>query len=81
MGSLHLCQNEFLHYSSEDIEDSIPIRRTPSIRAQAARIVKQLLLEWTPSRVFISTGDHDNPEMIDMLALPQCWETQNCCRA
>jgi len=33
-GSLHLCQNRFLHYSSEGIEDSIPIRRTPSIRAQ-----------------------------------------------
>lgn len=73
-GSLHLCQAKFLDYSFEGINERIPIRDRPSIRAQATRVVNQVLREWTPSRVFIGTGDPDKPEIIDTLALPKCWE-------
>lgn len=54
-GSLHVCQGKFLHYSSEGIEESVAIRARPSVRSQATRIVKQLLSEWTPSRIFVGT--------------------------
>ena len=75
-GSLHLCQGKFLDYASEGIDDRVPIRPKPSIRAQAARIVNQILLEWTPSKVFIGTGDPDAPRIINTLALPRCWEVR-----
>lgn len=75
-GSLHLCQRKFLDYSSEGIDERVPIKSKPSIRAQATRIVNQVLREWTPSKVFIGTGDPDKPEIIKTLALPKCWEVR-----
>lgn len=75
-GSLHLCKRKFLHYSSEGIDERGPISSKPSIRAQATRIVNQVLREWTPSKVFIATGDPDEPEIINTLALPKCWEVK-----
>jgi hypothetical protein len=75
-GNLHVCQGKFLHYSSEGVEDSVPIRARPSVRSQATAIVKQILREWTPSTIFIGTGDSDQPEIISTLALPKCWETR-----
>jgi hypothetical protein len=75
-GSLHLCQGKFLDYSSEGIDDRVRISDKPSIRAQATRIVNQVLNEWMPSKVFIGTGDPDKPEIIKTLALPKCWEVR-----
>lgn len=75
-GSLHLCQRKFLDYSSEGIDERVPISSKPSIRAQATRIVNQVLREWSPSKVFIGTGDPDKPEIIDTLTLPKCWEVR-----
>lgn len=75
-GSLHLCQGKFLGYASEGIDDRVPIRPKPSVRAQATRIVNQVLSEWTPSKVFIGTGDPDEPKIINTLALPKCWEVR-----
>jgi hypothetical protein len=75
-GSLHLCQGKFLDYSSEGVDDRVPIQPKPSIRAQASRIVNQILREWTPSKLFIGTGDPDEPEIINTLALPKCWEVR-----
>lgn len=60
-GSLHLCQRKFLHYMSDGIDDRVPVRYRPSVRAQASQIVKQLLREWVPARTFIGTGDPDQP--------------------
>lgn len=75
-GSLHLCQGKFLDYASEGIDDRVPIRPKPSIRSQASRIVNQVLREWTPSKVFIGTGDPDAPRILNTLALPRCWEVR-----
>ena len=75
-GSLHLWGGKFLDYSSEGVDERIPIRSKPSVRAQATRIVKQVLRDWTPSKVFIGTGDPDEPEIINTLALPKCWEVK-----
>lgn len=73
-GSLHLCQRKFLDYSSEGIDERVPVKARPSIRTQATRIVNQVLREWTPSRVFIGTGDSDAPKIINTLTLPACWD-------
>jgi hypothetical protein len=78
--SLHLCQRKFLDYSSEGVDERIPIKSKPSIRAQAIRIVRQVLRNWTPSNVFIATGDPDEPEIINTLALPKCWEVKSQAR-
>jgi hypothetical protein len=75
-GSLHLCQCKFLDYSSEGIDERVPVKARPSIRAQATRIVNQVLREWTPSKVFIGTGDPDAPDIISTLTLPKCWEVR-----
>jgi len=75
-GSLHLCQAKFLDYSSEGIDERVPISSKPSIRAQATRIFNQVLREWSPSKVFIGTGDPDKPEIINTLMLPKCWEVR-----
>jgi hypothetical protein len=74
VGSLHLCEGKFLHYHDEDIDERVAVRRSPSIRAQATRIVRKLLKDWSPARVFIGTGDPDTPELIDDLKLPAFWE-------
>ena len=75
-GGLHLCQGKFLHYCSEGVEDSVPIHARLSVRRQATRIVKQILREWTPNRIFIGTGAPNELEIISGLILPKCWEVK-----
>ena len=75
-GTLHLCQGKLLHYSSENIDERIPVRQRPSIRTQAAKIVHHILSEWSPARVLIGTGNPDRPEIISELELPSCWEAR-----
>ena len=41
-GSLHICQNQFLHYTCDHYEERIRLKRKPSIRTQATRLVKRL---------------------------------------
>jgi hypothetical protein len=75
VGSLHLCRGgRFLHYHSDGIDERVAVQPNPSIRAQATRIVRRLLKEWSPARVFIGTGDSDTPELIHELNLPAFWE-------
>ena len=73
-GSLHLCAKRFLHYSSEAIDEQIEIKNRPSVRAQATRVVEQLLKEWEPAHIFFGTGDEDAPTMLSSLDLPRVWE-------
>ena len=73
-GSLHLCQGKALHYQSEEINERLAVQPTPSIRAQAARIVKKIIKDWSPAKVLIGTGDPNSPELIKELNLPACWE-------
>jgi hypothetical protein len=73
-GSLHRCRGTFLHYHSDGIDDRVAVRRRPSVRTQAERLVGHILREWQPAKLFIGTGDHENPHMIDRLQLPECWD-------
>lgn len=72
--TLHLCRGKFLHYHSDGIDERIAIQPKPSIRAQATRIVRTLIKDWSPGKVFIGTGDPDTPQLIEDLNLPFCWE-------
>jgi hypothetical protein len=73
-GHLHLCQGRYLHYHIEGIDDRVPVQWKPSVRAQASSIVRTVLQEWKPAKVFIGTGNPDSPETISNLTLPNCWE-------
>ena len=73
-GSLHLCQGQRLHYTSEGVDDVVNIATTLSVRTQANNIVDHILADWGPAHVFFGTGDHDNPQLIKSLKLPKCWE-------
>ena len=75
-GSLHLCRGRFLHYHSEGIDERMAVQPRPSVRAQAARIVRTILKDWSPAKVFIGTGNPDKPEITGELNLPKCWEEQ-----
>jgi hypothetical protein len=55
VGTLHLCRGRFFHYHSNGIDERIAVRHKPSTRDQATRIVRTLLKEWSPAKVFIGT--------------------------
>jgi hypothetical protein len=76
--SLHLCQGKYLHYSSEGVDDRVPVKSKQSVRAQVIQIVSHILKEWTPARILIGTGDPDEPQIISDLLLPKVWEMRNC---
>ncbi len=72
---LHLCQGKLLHYSGDDqIDEKIAVQPQLSVRTQATRIVRRILKDWTPAHVLIGTGNPDDPESVDELILPACWE-------
>jgi hypothetical protein len=73
-GSLHLCNGNFLHYHSDGIDERVAVRPKPSVRAQATRIVRAILKDWSPANVFIGTGSSDAPDMLEDLTLPLVWE-------
>jgi hypothetical protein len=75
-GSLHLCQEKYLHFASNYYEERIKVNRRPSIRTQATRIIGKLINDWEPAHIFIGTGDYDNPELIGDLILPRVWEVK-----
>jgi hypothetical protein len=74
VSTLHLCRGRFLHYHGDGVDERIAVQPKPSIRAQAARIVRTLLNEWSPAKVFIATGDPNTPQLIEHLDLPAFWE-------
>jgi hypothetical protein len=70
---LHKC-GKYLHFQTPKFEERVLIRRSPSVRTQATRIVRKFIREWSPGRVFIGTGDPDTPHLIDEFLLPRVWE-------
>ncbi|MHB1780911.1 MAG: hypothetical protein ACYCPG_14390 [Acidithiobacillus sp.] len=74
-GSLHLCQGRFLHYANDYYDERVPVRKSPSVRAQATAIIRSVIQEWAPATLLIGTGNHDSPTLIEDLNLPCCWET------
>jgi hypothetical protein len=75
--NLHLCQGKYLHYSGDYYDESIKTKNRPSVRTQATAIIQNVINVWEPSKLFIGTGDHDNPQIIPDLDLPRCWERRN----
>ena len=74
-GSLHLCQGRFLHYQCDQYEERLSLKRQPSIRTQATKLVERIIREWQPARVVVGTGEPDSPEVMNGLDLPLCWES------
>jgi hypothetical protein len=63
-----------LHYHSDGIDERVAVEERPSVRAQATRIVRAILKDWSPAKVFIGTGNPDAPDIINDLSLPLVWE-------
>ena len=73
-GSLHVCNKQYLHFHSENIDERVRIKRKPSIRTQATDIIRRVISTWEPAQVFIGTGNPDTPELINEFILPKAWE-------
>ncbi|MGP1386686.1 MAG: hypothetical protein ACTS2F_24220 [Thainema sp.] len=74
---LHLCQGKYLHFRSDYYDERVAVKRRPSIRTQVTRIVEKVVADWEPAHIFIGTGDHDKPVMIDDFLLPRVWEKKS----
>ena len=76
---LHKCKDNHLHFISDKFEESIPLKKNPSIRTQATEIMKKVVDAWEPGQLLIGTGDHDEPTIIKEFNLPYIWEKKNSC--
>tara|TARA_B100001063_G_scaffold210174_1_gene207619 strand:- start:8130 stop:9146 length:1017 start_codon:yes stop_codon:yes gene_type:complete len=76
-GSLHLCQGTHLHYTCNYYDERVEVKRRPSVRTQVTRLVQKIVSDFEPAHIFIGTGDHDTPELIDSFELPRVWETKS----
>ena len=74
-GYFHLCQGLYLHYSTDGIDERIPIKPKLSTRTQATQVIEHLLDDWNPARVLIGTGNSDTPRIISEFHLPAIWES------
>lgn len=72
-GHLHLC-GSFLHFACAKYNERLRVRRKPSVRTQATRIIQKIIAEWEPGQILIGTGNPDSPSPIANLRLPECWE-------
>jgi len=51
--------------------------KTPCIRAQATKIIQNIISTWEPANILIGTGNQDNPKLIKDFKLPSCWEVSS----
>jgi hypothetical protein len=72
--SLHFCGGTHLDFECGEYSERVAIKPGPSVRDQVAQMLDNLLRDWCPARLLIGTGDHDNPDLMDGLRLPDCWE-------
>jgi len=72
-GHLHRC-GKHLHYHCEEFDERLPVRSVAKVRPLATQIMRRVLKQWQPARVFIGTGDPDAPSLIHRFVLPACWE-------
>lgn len=75
-GNLHLCRGKYLHFSGDYYDESIKVKKRLSVRTQATRIIQKVINDWEPSKLFIGTGEHENPYLINDFNLPCCWENR-----
>lgn len=73
LGSLHKC-GDFLHYICNNFEDRKRINRKHDVRKQAISIIQKVLSDWFPGKILIGTGNHEKPQLIKTILLPECWE-------
>ena len=71
--SLHKC-GKHLHFHTPKFEERVSIKKSPSIRTQATKIVGKFVKDWAPGTLLIGTGDHDTPHLIGDFSLPKIWE-------
>lgn len=71
--SLHKC-GEYLHFQTPKVEERMLIKRRPSVRTQAAKIIQTFIKDWSPGTIFLGTGDHEEPHLINKILLPTVWE-------
>jgi hypothetical protein len=75
-GTLHLCQGGYLHYSCDYYDERVKIKRKPSVRTQVTQLAQKIVSEFEPAHIFIGTGDHNKPNLIDNFKLPKVWENR-----
>ena len=73
-GTLHFCKGTHFHYMCDYYDERIRVKRTPSVRTQATKLVRKIISDWEPAHILIGTGDHDDPQLIDSFTLPSIWE-------
>lgn len=71
--SLHKC-GEYLVFQTPKFEEKVLIKRRPSVRTQAAKIIQKFIKDWSPGTIFLGTGDHEKPHLIKEILLPTVWE-------
>jgi hypothetical protein len=71
-GHLHLCRGRHLHYVCDDFEERKPVVKS-RIKAEATRIIKNVLKKWEPGSILLGTGNPDKPEPMSHLVLPDYW--------
>ncbi|MEH2453614.1 HNH endonuclease signature motif containing protein [Nostoc sp.] len=72
--NLHLCQGKYLHYSGDCYNERLEVKKRLGVRTQATKIMQKVIDDWEPSKIFIGTGNHDKPFLINGFDLPLCWE-------
>lgn len=72
--NLHLCQGKYLHYSGDFYNERFEVKKLSSVRTQVTKIMQKVIDDWQPSKIFIGTGDYDEPLLINGFELPLCWE-------
>jgi hypothetical protein len=71
---LHKCEDRYLHFRSDKFEERTPIEKRPSVRTQATEIMRKVVDDWEPGRLFIGTGDPNKPTITNEFDLPHLWE-------
>jgi hypothetical protein len=75
--NLHKCTDGYFHFITDKFEERTPIKKKPSISTQAREIVQRVADTWTPGRIFIGTGNPDDPTITNEFNLPDIWEKKN----
>jgi hypothetical protein len=74
--SLHKCGQNFLHFQCENYSERVPIKKNTNIKKQVGNVIKKILLNWKPGKLFIGSGNYCHPKLIASLKLPEVWELE-----
>lgn len=71
--SIHKCNGK-LHIKDNKKDELLYFSKRESRRTQVVKLVKKILKMWNIHKIFIGTGDEDNPTKINNFNLPIYWE-------